>query len=180
MRVTEMFRNHELVHAIAVMKWAAERGYTIESIQAEMDEERDKKIDSEKVMREELREEVLKNKVLREKLALCPNDSFVLNVRESQDEDAESEVYCPNPDCGYIEKLDISPLDWNMMMSAKVQGKEPEFKPSETKASKEDISNRRAICKACDQLENTTCLACGCSMKHRTYYEILSCPKEKW
>lgn len=181
MKITEMFRNNEIVLAIAVMEWAFNHGYTIESIRAEMieiDEMKKRPVDADKIVREEIRDRINTDPERKKKLPICPNDGFVMNIRES--EVAESELYCPDPECGHLELLDISILEWNTRLSTAMTGKEPDFDPDEIKVSKEEREARRKVCGECEHLDGMTCKKCGCDYKHRTYYEILTCPDGRW
>lgn len=108
----------------------------------------------------------------------CPACSNTLKLRESIRSDFESVLYCG---CGYEYYNQISIVDHQMLVQAKMQNKDPDFSVDELRTPLEERKRRREICKTCDQLTvRNTCKACGCRMKHRTYYEILTCPKKFW
>ena len=181
MKITEQFSRNAIKEAIALIKWATSNGYTIDSIEDELVV---KAIDTEKQLRDDTRE-MVKERIrgdarLSKIYPICPNDGYILNIAESTSMEFESELTCPDPECDYIEYLSISQVEWGYMMHEKLTGQKPEFPPEEINASSEERERRREVCKSCDELEGTKCKACGCSMKHRTYYDILSCPKEKW
>lgn len=39
---------------------------------------------------------------------------------------------------------------------------------------------RLAVCKECDQLNEATCLSCGCYVEVRAMLKAGRCPKKKW
>jgi hypothetical protein len=48
--------------------------------------------------------------------------------------------------------------------------------------SDETVTNRIAICKACDDISKDlkTCTQCGCMLEHKTRFRTASCPLGKW
>ncbi len=108
----------------------------------------------------------------------CPNCEMLLKVRESISDEYETDFVCK---CGYVYHTDISIVDYTELIKSKANNTEPDFSIEELRATKNSRLQRREICRTCDQLTpNKTCKACGCRMKHRTYYKILNCPKKYW
>jgi hypothetical protein len=119
-----------------------------------------------------------KSRKASEFLPKCPACSEILKLREAIEDGFESILFCT---CGYEYLTDVSIVDQQLNIKAKMQGKDPDFSVEELRAPSEERKRRRVICKTCDQLTSrNTCKACGCRIKHRTYYEILTCPKKKW
>ena len=52
--------------------------------------------------------------------------------------------------------------------------------PTNSKASDEVYHHRLAVCTACDQLQNGTCMGCGCLVELRAAYVKEKCPYRKW
>ena len=52
--------------------------------------------------------------------------------------------------------------------------------PETQKAAKEIYDSRLAQCKACDQLNNGTCMGCGCLVELKAAYKNEKCPYKKW
>ena len=48
------------------------------------------------------------------------------------------------------------------------------------KADDETYSRRLALCAACDQLQNGTCMGCGCLVELRAAYRKEKCPFRIW
>ena len=53
------------------------------------------------------------------------------------------------------------------------------IRPSD-RASDTVYEERLARCKACDQLQNGTCMGCGCLVELRAAYARGKCPFRKW
>jgi len=108
----------------------------------------------------------------------CPACDRMLLLRESEIHNLEGVLFCS---CGYEYHTEISIADHQMLINAKIKGVDPDFTVDELRASAEERKRRRKICKTCEYLTSyNTCKACGCRMKHRSYYSILDCPKKKW
>ena len=52
--------------------------------------------------------------------------------------------------------------------------------PETQKAAKETYDSRLAQCKACDYLNNGTCMGCGCLVELKAAYKNEKCPYRKW
>lgn len=116
---------------------------------------------------------------LRASLPTCPKCSTYLNLRESTGAYYESEWWCRS--CMYVHYTEVSVVDHQMLINARSKGEDPDFSVEELRASSEERKLRRAVCEKCNYLTpQNTCKACGCRMKHRTYYKILTCPKKFW
>ena len=50
----------------------------------------------------------------------------------------------------------------------------------ESKTPMEAYQQRLAVCQACDQLQNGTCMGCGCLVELRAAYRKEKCPFRKW
>lgn len=48
------------------------------------------------------------------------------------------------------------------------------------KAALEAYDSRLTRCKACDQLNNGTCMGCGCLVELKAAYKNEKCPYRKW
>lgn len=108
----------------------------------------------------------------------CPACKKSLGLVEATEDAFESVLSCQ---CGYKYYTDVSVADWKDRIEADAAGKPVEFETEDIRASAEERSRRREICKKCVNLmANNKCRVCGCRMKHRTYYDILKCPKKFW
>ena len=177
MKLIEKFTGTQLVELLAKMRWMEAGGYTADDIVKALSEiEALDKAEIKSHQEIELKL-VLANPILKEHTPLCKKCGYVLFVIESKNPDYEGELLCA---CGESVPLDISPADYHMIRNAKIKGEELEFAPKDIMADKEDRLYRRKICRRCDFLKGIMCVKCGCSVKHRTYYDILTCPEEKW
>ena len=52
--------------------------------------------------------------------------------------------------------------------------------PAAQKAPDETYQSRLAQCGACDQLNNGTCMGCGCLVELKAAYKNEKCPYRKW
>ena len=52
--------------------------------------------------------------------------------------------------------------------------------PETQKAAKEAYDSRLSQCKACDQLNNGTCMGCGCLVELKAAYKNEKNKKKKW
>lgn len=52
--------------------------------------------------------------------------------------------------------------------------------PSAIHAEDALYQRRLALCTACDQLQNGTCMGCGCLVELRAAYRKEKCPFRKW
>ncbi len=52
--------------------------------------------------------------------------------------------------------------------------------PPSVKAADEIYQQRLSVCSACDQLQNGTCMGCGCLVELRAAYKKEKCPYRKW
>ena len=54
--------------------------------------------------------------------------------------------------------------------------------PDESKADTGEYERRLAICRSCDELNNGTCMKCGCYVEFRALKKRMLCPHEnrKW
>ena len=52
--------------------------------------------------------------------------------------------------------------------------------PASVKAEEGLYARRLAMCAACDQLQNGTCMGCGCLVELRAAYKKEKCPFRKW
>ena len=52
--------------------------------------------------------------------------------------------------------------------------------PENAKASHALYQQRLSVCSACDQLQNGTCMGCGCLVELRAAYRKEKCPFRKW
>ena len=48
------------------------------------------------------------------------------------------------------------------------------------KTPEDAYQSRLAQCKACDQLNNGTCMGCGCLVELKAAYKNEKCPYRKW
>ena len=178
MRIKDVFSRTELMQTLSILKWMEANNYTAEMIEQELFVEVKSVIEREKEARQESLKKVYANPVLKANVPLCKKCGDFYKIEESELPEWETQLVCA--ECGHTEYLDISPVDFGMEVEAKIRGKEVEFKPEEIKATKGERNRRRKICFSCEHLNGTTCKACGCSAKHRTYYDILKCPTNKW
>lgn len=109
-------------------------------------------------------------------LKKCSCGAF-MHIAESDNADYESMLICP--ECGAREYSELSIADYLRTVSAERGGRE-HFDTEEIRAPLEIREQRRAICVACEHIKDGRCQACGCRIKHRTYYRILACPKDYW
>jgi len=130
------------------------------------------------ILKNKLSSEDCKPKTISKYMPRCPSCRETLTLMESEEDFYESKWVCR---CGYEYYTQLSIVDQRMLIDAKINGTDPDFEVEELRASLEERKRRRSICETCDQLmPSKTCKACGCRMKHRTYYEILTCPKKFW
>lgn len=162
---------------VVILDWLKQNNHTVEDLRNELAEFKaeKKRFQEDEDIKE--RDAILADPKLREIIPMCPVDGWPLRIVESALPEWEAELVCK---CGYKEYLDISVMDYQTELSAKVQDKEVDFKPEDIRVSKEERDKRRAICKECEFLSDKICRKCGCSAKHRTYYEILTCPDRRW
>ena len=52
--------------------------------------------------------------------------------------------------------------------------------PSGARAPEEIYQQRLSICRACDQLNNGTCMGCGCLVELKAAYKNEKCPFRRW
>ena len=52
--------------------------------------------------------------------------------------------------------------------------------PENVKTPEAMYQRRLSICSACDQLQNGTCMGCGCLVELRAAYAREKCPFKKW
>ena len=52
--------------------------------------------------------------------------------------------------------------------------------PNAQKAPEDTYQSRLTQCKACDQLNNGTCMGCGCLVELKAAYKNEKCPYRKW
>ena len=52
--------------------------------------------------------------------------------------------------------------------------------PPQQKADPALYETRLAACRSCDQLNNGTCMGCGCLVELRAAYRRETCPFRKW
>ena len=109
-------------------------------------------------------------------LKKCRCGAF-MHITESDRSGYESVLVCSK--CGEREYSDLSIADYLRAISAERKGKHLDD-IEEVRATSTVRSERRAICAACENNTNGRCQACGCRIKHRTYYGILSCPNDLW
>lgn len=175
--IIDRFGYDVTIGLIAKMRWLIDSGYTIEDMEAECEAQAQRSIDLIKAEKDKELADVQNDPKTRDKIPLCPECGYVLFIKESREEEWESELLCS---CGYKKRLDISPMDLEAKIRADVNNEEVEFKPEEIRAKTKERRRRRAVCAKCSMLQGKLCIKCGCSTKHRTYYEILTCPMEKW
>jgi hypothetical protein len=109
-------------------------------------------------------------------LKKCRCGAF-MHITESDRPDYESMLVCS--ECGAREYSDLSMADYLRAVSAARE--EKDFADvDEIRAPYAIREQRRAICAACEHIKDGRCTACGCRIKHRTYYRILACPKDHW
>ena len=70
---------------------------------------------------------------------------------------------------------DAFPADYEKYVSSLLR------RMSQTKkASTDTYDSRLTQCKACDQLNNGTCMGCGCLVELKAAYKNEKCPYKKW
>ena len=52
--------------------------------------------------------------------------------------------------------------------------------PPARRADEAVYARRLALCTACDQLQNGTCMGCGCLVELRAAYKTEKCPFRTW
>ncbi|MBQ7656361.1 MAG: hypothetical protein IJI53_01240 [Clostridia bacterium] len=52
--------------------------------------------------------------------------------------------------------------------------------PEKDKAPEGTYRQRLAVCQSCGQLQNGTCMGCGCLVELRAAYKKEKCPFRKW
>ena len=52
--------------------------------------------------------------------------------------------------------------------------------PASVKAAEATYQQRLSVCSGCDQLQNGTCMGCGCLVELRAAYAKEKCPYRKW
>ena len=179
MKLTEAFNYGDLIKFATMHRWMSNNGYKLDDALAEIARINKEKVKEANRWIDEDDKELLKSRPeLLKVFDFCDKCKRILTAFESRDEKWELDLVCREH--GMIKQLDISPMDYNMAISAEAQGKEPDFDPEEIRASVVARETRRAFCKDCEFRTNIRCRKCGCSVKHRTYYEILHCPIGKW
>lgn len=170
---------NDAIHLLTYYDWIIENGLTIESLREELKEENEnirKRADDEYQKYIKVRREY-RDKGLDDDW--CESCDMPLLAIESRRPECESELRCPT--CKYVKCLDISLADYNLSINNKLYpDQDIIIEPGSNRASERERKERRKICMSCKYLNGTSCKRCGCSMKHRTYYDILSCPDKRW
>ena len=175
--IRNVFSNTILSEYITVCGWLEANGFTIDDVRKELNYELEHLREQNERQERELRAELKNNPRFSEVIRLCKKCDKILRIVESAHPNWETDLLCP---CGHVEHLDVSPVDYNMQISAALREEEPDFTIDELRAKKEVRMSRRHICNTCEFLDGRRCKKCGCSAKHRTYYKILTCPVGKW
>ena len=179
MKLLEIVNWNKAVEIITLYDWIIDQGKTLDDLREEV------RLEGEEIARQEqnaLKEYVEKRRKLKDQGLdddWCEACDMPLLAIESPSPDCEAELKCPK--CTYSRCLDISLTDYRLSVNEKMYSNEDlMIKPGENRVSIEERKRRRKICMACEHLTGNRCRRCGCTIKHRTYYEILSCPDKRW
>ena len=177
MRPLERYSYEMLKNFVALSFWLSSNNLTLEDVNYDLTEfENRSLLQAANVEAEEL-EMINKDPKLKDNVPWCDECGGLMRAYGSEKDECESELRCKN---SHAVCLDISVMDFNVGLNAKIRGEKPEFEPEDIRASEEERIRRRNICRECEHLDGVRCKKCGCAMKHRTYYEILNCPDKRW
>lgn len=101
----------------------------------------------------------------------------LMHITESDRDGYESVLVCP--ECENREYSELSIADYLRAISADREEKHLDD-IDEIRASAAVRIERREICASCENNADGRCRVCGCRIRHRTYYKILPCPKDRW
>lgn len=179
MKLLDRLGWNRAVELITYYDWIIENGKTIDDLRKEISLENER---AKTKTAAELDEYISERRLLKDKginTDWCEDCDRPLIAIESPREECETELKCLK--CGKGPCLDISLADYNLAINNKMYPEEEiQINPEENKVSIEERKRRRNICMSCEYLNGKVCRRCGCSVKHRTYYEILSCPDGRW
>lgn len=178
MKILDAWDRDHLNDFLKLHHWLIENGFTLDDARKELDDWESEKIKRNNEMITADIERMKMNPKAREYLTYCPECDEPMIPIESELKECESELVCSK--CSYSECRTISLFDYMIVMRELIAGREPEFKPDEIRETLVERERRRGICGKCEYLKGKACMKCGCSVKHRTYYKILSCPDKRW